>query len=329
MSVLVTGGTGFVGLNVAEQLLARGEEVVVLGANPPPASALDDFAALPGKLHLIIEDVRDGAALAWVLAQHRVDRVIHAAAITAGADRDAREPDVVAEVNLLGTIRMLKAARAHGVKRFVQVGTGAVYGMAGLLDAGMLDEAVQTPVPVSMYAITKYAAERTCLRLKELWQMDLAVARLAMVYGRWEYDTGLRDRLSLLLQAVRLAEAGKEAVMPEGEFRDWIYAPDVARGLLALLDAPRLAHDVYNLGTGLPLPLTDWCAKLQERYPAFRYRLSSNPAEWTAGALAIGRSPFTAQRLREDVGFRPAYDLDKGFEDYMSWLERHPDQMAV
>jgi nucleoside-diphosphate-sugar epimerase len=324
VAILVTGGSGFVGLNLLERLLGEGEAVVSLAASPPPEAALADFRALPGRLTVAEGDVRDADLLAGLWREHGIDRVIHAAAITAGPERDAAEPLAIAGVNHLGTLAVLEAARRHGVRRFLYVGTGSVYGSAGLLPSGTLEEMDPVPVPASLYGISKYAAERSCLRLKALWGLDLVVARLAMVFGRWEHETGLRDRMSLLLQCVRLAAAGREAVVPAGEFRDWIYAPDVADALTKLLAAPKLRHELYNVGTGVPITPAAWCAQLAERYPGFRWRVSEEAEELTAVPLAGGRTPFSARRLREAIPFR-THTLDAAFADYMDWLERHPD----
>jgi dTDP-glucose 4,6-dehydratase len=327
LSILLTGGSGFVGLNVAELLLARGDDVVLFAATPPPEPAVREFSPAPGRLAVVIADVTDGAALDRAMRAHQVDRVIHAAAITAGAERDKREARRIAEVNLLGTIETLEAARRRAVRRFIQVSTGSVYGRAGVVDGGgFLEEDEPAPVPQSLYGITKYAAERTALRYRELFGMDVVAARLATVFGRWEFETGVRDSMSLVLQATRLAEAGREAVLPAGlEMRDWIYAPDAARALAALLDAERPSHDVYNVGTGRPWTVAEWCDRLKVRYPAFSWRETRRSDELTVTLLGSGgRSPFAARRLRGDIGFVPRYGLDDAFADYMAWRDAHP-----
>jgi len=151
--ILVTGGAGFVGLNVVERLRARGDEVRVADLDAP---AID------------VPFMRVDVAEAPDAMFAGIKRVVHLAAITAGPDRDARDPARVAEVNLLGTIRMLEAARRHGVERFVHASTGALYGAAGVGVDHPLDEDADRPVPDTMYGITKYAAERACLRLGSL-----------------------------------------------------------------------------------------------------------------------------------------------------------------
>ena len=326
MSILVTGGAGFVGLNLLEALLGRGESVVAFDAKPMPAAAVADFASLPGRLHVVGGDVRDRDALARAMAAHAVDRLIHAAAITAGPERDAGDPGGIAEVNLLGTIRALEAARERGLKRVVHVGTGAVYGDLGIVPANRLDEVSDLPRPVGMYPITKYAAERACLRLAALWGMDVVVGRLAMVFGRWEHESGARERMALPLQTVRLALRGEEArILRVEELRDWIYGPDVAAGLIALLDAPTLESRVFHVGTGTPWDIGDWCERLVGRYPAFRYRFVTDPAAANVLPLGtVGRSPLRVDRIRSATGFAPRYPLDRAFEDYTAWLRSHP-----
>ena len=325
MSTLVTGGAGFVGLNLLEALLGRGESVVAFDANPLPAAAVADFASLPGRLHVVNGDVRDRNAIVRAMAAHAVDRLIHAAAVTAGPERDAADPGAIAEINLIGTIRALEAARERGLKRVVHVGTGAVYGDLGIVPGNQLDEVNDLPRPIGMYPITKYAAERTCLRLGALWGMDLVVGRLAMVFGRWEHESGARDRMALPLQTVRLAIRGEEArILRVEEQRDWIYAPDVAAGLIALLDAPQLASRVFHVGTGMPWDIADWCERLVAAYRGFRYRFVTDPAEANVLPLSsAGRSPFRVDRIRSEAGFAPRYPLDRAFQDYTAWVRSH------
>jgi len=167
---------------------------------------------------------------------------------------------------------VLETARARGVRRLVHASTGSVYGAAGIGCAEPLDEERDRPLPESMYGITKYAAERACLRLAELWGLDVRVGRLALAYGRWEHESGLRDRLSPPTQIAQIAFAGGEAVFPPLGDTDYIYGPDIARALLALLDARAPSHRLYHLGTGAPWALPQWCKLLARHCPGFRWR---------------------------------------------------------
>lgn len=323
MTVLVTGGSGFVGLNLLEQLLARGETVVNLSLAPPPAAALRRFEALPGRLATREGDVRDPEAIAQALADSRAERVIHGAVITADAERERRDAAGIVAVNVGGTVNALEAARRHGVRRFVYLGSGAVYGANGFA-APVLDEETP-PAPVSLYAITKYTAERISLRFRELWGLPLVVARLGGVFGRWEHDTGLRDTLSPPLLATRLAAEGREAVLGDEGRRDWIYAPDVAAGVLALLDADAPRHVVYNVAPGREWTVLDWCERLQRRFPNFRYRVADDPAGSNVRLYpASRRAPMSTARLHEDTGFAARYGLEEAFADYLDWWAATP-----
>ncbi len=339
MSILVTGGSGFVGLNLAEQLVGRGESVVIYSLSAPPAAAVEEItragaaaaaAGKPGgKLAVVHGDTTDRAALDGAFRAHGVKRVIHAAAITAGPERDAKEPRRIAEVNLIGTINVLEAARAHGVGRFVHASTGALYGASGVNVGEPLDEERHRPVPDTMYGITKYAAERTCIRLAGLWNMDLLIGRLGQVYGRWEYSTGLRDSLSLPTQLARLAlkanKGSAEAVFPVLGDTDYIYGPDIAHSLIALLDAKAAPHRLFHLGNGRAWALPAWCERLQARFPDFRWRESVDLKECNVIPLALTtRTVFSNKRLTS-LGWSPRFEIDAAVADYTAWLAARPD----
>jgi nucleoside-diphosphate-sugar epimerase len=312
--ILLTGGAGFVGLNVAEQLLARGDEVLIFDLRPPPAAF--------SRALFVQGDVTDLSALRRTFAEQRPTHVIHMSAITAGPERDAREPQRIAEVNLIGTLNVLAAAREYKVERFVHASTGALFGAAGIGVAEPLEEERHRPVPESMYGITKYAAERACLRLAALWGFDVRIGRLALAFGRWEHASGVRDRLSPPTEIARIACAGGEAVFPPLGPTDYIYAPDVARALIALADAKAPPHRLYHLGTGTAWALPQWCELLKKRFPKFRWRESSEGCN-VAPLVPGTRTRFSNRRLVEDLGYAPRFDLAAAAEDFVAWLDAH------
>jgi dTDP-glucose 4,6-dehydratase len=114
MAILVTGGTGFVGLNLVEALLARGDSVVILSNGPLPQMAESVFARLPGRLTLVTGDVRDARLVGDAVRRHAVKRIVHGAAVTADRRRETSSPALILEVNLLGLVHILEAARTAG-----------------------------------------------------------------------------------------------------------------------------------------------------------------------------------------------------------------------
>ena len=289
-----------------------------LSATPMPASASGALAALPGRLHLHTGDISVRASWDAIASCHAIDRVIHAAAITPNDVRERRDFRRIVEVNLVGTIHALEAAREWGVRRFLYCSSGAVYG-ANSYPPGELAETV-CPVPQTLYAVMKQAGEGAVLRYGELNHLDVVVARLGAVFGRWEHDTGLRDMLSAPMQTAAIAEVGGLAILPRQGSRDWIYGPDAAEALIGLLDLPQPQWPVYNVGPGAAWTVVEWCELLRRRFPAFRYRLAADAAEANVDFHARrDRSLMSIARIQEDIGFEAKYDLPRALEDYLAW----------
>jgi nucleoside-diphosphate-sugar epimerase len=250
------------------------------------------------------------------LETHRCSHVVHGAAITAGLDRETRQARTIADVNLGGTIEVLEAALACGVTRVVQLGTGSVYGTVAA-DVQLIDESL-APEPESMYGITKYAAERTALRYRSKRSLDVVVGRLGVVFGRWEYDTGVRDTLSVPLQLLKVAEAGAMAHFRRGLPDDWVYATDIADAVVALLGAGTLRHGVYQIAGGSRWSLTAWCDRLKQVFPGFDYAETVDESAINVGAASpSARPPFSVERLRQDTGFSARFGEADAFADYM------------
>ncbi len=326
-AILVTGGAGFVGLNIVEALLARGEHVIVFGREKAlPVAAEQVFRHLPGQLEVLAGDVCDRAALRRIFTTRSIDRLFPFAAITAGPGREATQASAVIETNLLGLIATLEAARdAGGLRRVVLPASGAVYGESAYTHS-LLDEAGTPCVPISLYGTTKYAVERAGLRLCALWGLDAVVARIGATFGPWERDTGVRDTLSPHLSIARHALAGEEAVLPPSPppAYDWVYVRDLAMGLLTLLDAKAPAERVFNIASG-----QDWsphidacCETLAAAMPGFRWRHATageRPSVTFSetkprGVMAIGRAA--------GLGWRPQYSAVGAYDDYAAWLLR-------
>jgi nucleoside-diphosphate-sugar epimerase len=319
MSVLITGGSGFIGLNLAERLLARGETVVAFGPQPPPLAAFGQFAKLPGTFLFESGDVRDRTSLQSALRHHKVSHLIHGAAITAGLGREQAQAPLIAEVNLIGTLNVLDAACAADVGRVLHLSSGAVFGTGGHAHAELVEDR-DIPQPDSLYGITKYAAERAALRYRSTRNLDVTVARLGVVFGRWEYDSGVRETLSLPLLLTRLAEAQETARFCADLPDDWLYAGDAAGAMIKIADARRLPHALYQIGTGRRWSPVAWCERLSAAYPGFSYELVGQREQANVGANSpAARPPFSIDRLRQDLGFAPRFDQAEAFADYQAW----------
>ncbi len=319
MTVVIVGGAGFVGLNIAEALLARGTDVTLFDATPPPEAARTAFAALPGRLAVVTGDVTVPETLTPAFADG-AEALVYGAAITAAPERDAAEPERILDVNLMGLVNALRAGRAAGVRRTINLSSAGAYGAAGTAH-DVLTEA--TPAdPVSLYAITKFASERVTARMADAWGIDALSVRLSAVFGRWERRTSVRDTPSPPFQVMDAARAGRPVRLPRRDRRDYVYAGDVARAVLGLIDTPRLDHRLYNISTGTRWALIDWATALGRHLP-LDCALAGPGEEATIDFhTPADRGMLDIARLAADTGFVPRYGLEESAADYAAWCAR-------
>lgn len=292
MRVLVTGASGFVGVNLVLALRARGHEVV-------------EFSIDKGG------DVTDTVQLETFM--QGVDAVWHGAAITAGPEREKREAGRIFEVNTLAVIRALEAAARAGVRRFVYPSSSATYGETAFAGTGAVQEEEQLR-PFGLYGISKAAAEAAVLRLGPLLGVEVAAGRINAVFGPWERDTGLRDTLSPHLQMAGLLREGKEAVLARGADRDWIYAPDVADAFVRMLEAEKLPAIAMNITQGELWPLETMARALGVKWRYGETNLGYG------GPIDRPRRPLSGRLIKEKLGWVPAHTPESACAAYAAWL---------
>jgi UDP-glucose 4-epimerase len=222
----------------------------------------------------------------------------------------------------VGLVRVLRAARDGAVRRVVNLSSASAYGEAGWRD-DPLEETI-APDPTTLYALTKFGTERAARRLGALWDLDVRSVRLSAVFGRWERQTGDRDTPSGLHQIMRAARRGTPAILARPALRDWVYAADVAGAVIALIDAPQPRFDLYNISTGSPFSTLAWGQMLARHHPGFVCRLAAPGEAPTIDLFGDrDRAPLAIDRLRDDLGYRPRFDLERSVEDYDRWTRTH------
>ncbi len=325
MKVLIFGGTGFVGLNIAQALLARGHAVTLFDRAGLPPAAQKAFADHADRLMTVQGDVTDRQAVEDVIAAG-FEVIILAAAITAGPEREAADPETILRVNLLAQTPILMAARRSGVRRIINLSSGAAYG-ANALQNVPLDEETACD-PVSLYAITKFASEKVAARLAELWQSEIISVRLSAVFGPWERPTGVRDTLSPQAQILAAMQQGREAVLARPGVRDWIYAPDVAEAVALLIEAVKPKHQLYNISTGVEWSALQWGKELAALHPGLICRLAEACEASTVDLHApADRAPLSVARLAEEFGWRARFGCAESVADLSRWWTKHREDI--
>lgn len=158
MHILVTGGSGFIGINIAQVLSQDSDNYVILySRSKPPHQAMEVLAGQVGNVVWEQGDVQDEIRLNEVMTDHKIDYVVHAAVITPNAEREKGQMNEIVEVNCLGTLKVLAVAKKHNIKRFVYVSSVAVYG-----DVCQKEDPVYTTTlknPTNTYEVIKYTTE--------------------------------------------------------------------------------------------------------------------------------------------------------------------------
>jgi UDP-glucose 4-epimerase len=325
LNILIFGGTGFVGINIASALLARGHGVTLFDRRPLPRAAQQAFASFGDRLSVVEGDVTEVRAIEATIAPG-FDAIILGAAITAGSAREAADPQSILQVNLMAQLPILTAAHRRGVRRVINLSSGSAFGAAAFRHP-LLDEELPCE-PVSLYAITKHASEQVTARLAALWQADFISVRLSGVFGPWERATGVRDTLSPQSQIVAALRQGKEAVLSRPGMRDWIYAPDVADAVAVLVEAAKPKHGLYNISTGREWTALDWGQRLAELNPGFVCRLAdSSEAPSVDLHSDADRAPLSISRMADEFGWRARYGCADSAQDLHDWWHRHGEGM--
>jgi nucleoside-diphosphate-sugar epimerase len=321
-AILVTGATGFVMANLIRHLAERGRDVVGADLNPPDHSLRRFVEGLPGRVSFRQVDVTDRAAVAVMIQDVRPARVVHGAAITSIPLEVERTRFLdTADVNVTGTLNVLATLARVPTGRVVAISSGSVYGPRESLAPIGEDDIKE---PQAAYPMTKWAADMLARRFAKVYGLDLAVARLAGPFGPFERDTGSRPLLSPMVEWASAAVKG-EPVVVSGDAtvpRDSVYVGDVAGGIAAMLFADQLPHDAYNVGWGRGTSAKQAVAALGRIVPKLTVEwCPERPSPWSGpGAVA---APLCCDRLRQDLGWKPRYDLDSGLAEYIEWLRRY------
>ena len=321
-TILVTGATGFVMANLVRHLAERGHDVVGVDIKPPDPPLRRFLESLPGSVSFRQVDVTDRAAVSVLVHDVRPARAVHGAAITSiPLDVERTRFVETADVNVTGTLNVLAALAQVRTGRVVAISSGSVYGpRASLTPLGEDD----VKDPQAGYPMTKWAGDMLARRFAGVHGLDLAVARLAGPFGPFERDTGSRPLLSPMAEWATAA-VKEEVVCVSGDAtvpRDAVYVGDVASGIAAILLADGLAYDAYNVGWGRGTSAEQAMAAFGRIFPGLRIEwYPERPSPWSSPGAVAG--PLQCDRLRQDLGWQPRYDLDSGLAEYIEWLRQY------
>jgi UDP-glucose 4-epimerase len=302
MRSMVTGGAGFIGSNLVDALLARGDEVTVVDdLSTGRRGNLD--GALAAGAELAELDIRDAAGLAALAQERRPEAVFHLAA-QIDVRKSLEDPAFDAAVNVGGTANVLEAARLAGAGRVVFVSTGgAIYG-EGEGQQLPLDEDTAI-APLSAYGQSKYAAEGYLALYERLHGLSTMALRLGNVYGPRQDPLGEAGVIAIFCGLVR--SGGQPTVYGDGtQTRDYLYVGDVVAAALAAASAT--VTGPVNLGTGRETSVLELVETLGRLGGVDSFEAELAPAR----AGEVQRIALDASRAERELGWTPATSLEDG-----------------
>lgn len=313
MKILVTGGAGFIGSNVADAYIEAGHDVIILDdlstgkrENLNPAAEFHEV------------DIRSREA-AVIIKSEKPDVINHHAA-QMSVPASVEDPGMDADINILGFLNVLEAAKENIAGKVIFISSGgAIYGEAEEYPTSE----TYPPVPLSPYAITKYASEKYLAYYKHLFRLDYTVLRYSNVYGPRQIPHGEAAVVAIFMNNLL---ANKPSVIyaypdkPEGMLRDYVFVKDVARANLLALDMG--SGEAFNIGTGVA---TSTRALFDRIYASLKDKTGFpdetllEPAEGGVREGDIRRSCLDVHSAYKGLGWKPEVDLKEGIEKTVEW----------
>jgi nucleoside-diphosphate-sugar epimerase len=316
VAVLIIGA-GLVGSQIARILTEQGERPVLMDRAPQPR-ALAQIIEL-SKVTLVEGDVLQPLSLAGILREHAITEIVHLAAnpmLTIGAQKD---PISAIELNIMGTAKVLEAARVFKLKRVVVASSNVlshhIQGGEGGGDA-MDEEAF--PRPVSIYASCKQAIESIGLNYARWFAVDFAAVRYGAVAGPWG-GAGGGGPSNVFSTLIKHSLQGEEAVVPAAAL-EWVYSKDAAAGTVLALHAKLDASRVFNITMGCLTTPEELGNAVKTALPAARLRVAK-PADGTPALQNMTRAS-SLKRSREILGYAPRYPMPEAVRDMVEWLRK-------
>jgi nucleoside-diphosphate-sugar epimerase len=326
MAVLITGGCGLLGSWLARELAGSGERVILFDL---VERRFDYLGGLEDRVSFVRGSVLDFPRLVELFKGNGhgaaggagggspsgpsagVDGVIHTAAVMATPEF-WQNPHSSVAMNVMGTVNLLEAARLFGVKKFLYVSSGAVY--------GELEESAKEPVhpmnPSDLYGASKAAAEHVGLQYANHYGIDWRCARPYFFFGPGRLPSEqpflFRNLLGPLegLKGLRLEKGADQRL-------GFTYVKDAARGIALLYRAGSLRRTTYNFSAETPVSFPE-IVRLARKY-------SPNPTEVRIGPGKLFRRGETLDisLAKEELGFAPRYGVEAGMKEYAEWLEKN------
>ena len=304
---MVTGGAGFIGSHLCRRLVAEGHDVRVL--DNLSSGRRENLAEIQDVVEFVEGDLCDEALLAEVI--QGVDCVLHHAAV-ASVQTSVERPLFEQEVNAVGTLRLLEAARRVEVRRVVFAASAAAYGN----NPQVPKREEMPPEPESPYAISKIMGEYYARVYTQIYGLEVVCLRYFNVFGpRQDPSSPYSGVISIF--AERMLQGTAPTVAGDGlQSRDFVYVDDVVEANMRALTKPGIAGQVYNIGSERSVSILELVRALNEVMGA-----ALDPVFGPVRPGDVRVSLADISRAREELGYEPMVPFREGLKRTLKWME--------
>jgi dTDP-glucose 4,6-dehydratase len=333
MSILVTGGAGFIGANFVLDWLAQSDETLINLDKLTYAGNLQNLSSLDGdSRHVFVQgDIGDSALLAKLLAEHQPRAIVNFAA-ESHVDRSIHGPEDFIDTNIVGTFRMLETVRAYWgalaleaqqAFRFLHVSTDEVYGSLGTGEPAFSE--THQYQPNSPYSASKAASDHLVRAYHHTYGLPVLTTNCSNNYGPYHFP----EKLIPLVIVNALAGKALPVYGDGQQIRDWLYVTDHCSAIRRVLQAGRLG-ETYNIGGWNEKPnieiVHSVCSLLDELRPRSDGKPYSEQINYVTDRPGHDRRyAIDARKLERELGWKPAETFDSGIRKTVQWYLQHQD----
>ena len=313
MKILITGGAGFIGSNIAKKLMDRGDKVVLLDNfndyyDPKLKEDRIKIFLKGYKPKLYRGDIRDAKLVEKIFKTEKIDKVIHLAAM-AGVRNSLRDPKLYFDVNVMGSLNLLEAAVKYKIKNFVFASSSSVYGNNKKVP---FSESDPVDTPISPYAASKKTDELIAHVYHHIHGLNITALRFFTVYGPWG-----RPDMALFLFTDAITKGQPIKVFNRGKMsRNFTYVDDIATGTITVLDKAK-DYGVMNIGGDKEETLMRYIEVLEENLgkKAKKKLLPMQPGD-------VPKTVADIKKLRK-LGWKPTTRIEKGIKNFVDWYKEY------